>query len=218
MPAARESRSWRTTTTLSPASADRDDAPLTAAFRDLHGPRLHGFALLVTHGDTHAAEVAAGSALTAGAEQADALRHPERAAAWLRARVVRGLRQGSRDTSVLDAIRRKALADLGAGEEVFLGLAPLRVELRAALVASAIERFEAIDIETILGAGPAAARRKVAKARKQYLQALDAPAEAEAEAETEAEPGIMAGHPDGTLAVRVLGIASRTIALDEAPQ
>ncbi len=167
----------------------------------------------MTLGDTHAAEVAAGSALTAGAEQADALRHPERAAAWLRARVVRGLRQGSLNTSILDAVRRKALAGLGVGEEVFLGLAPLRVELRAALVASAIERFEAIDIETILGAGPAAARRKVARARRQYLQALDAPSEPEGEAEP-----TMPGQLDGTLAVRVIGIASRTIALDEAPQ
>ncbi len=210
VPTARELPPRRTKITLSPASVDRDDAPLAAAFRDLHGPRLHGFALLVTLGETHDAERAAGDALAAGAEQADALRHPERAAAWLRARVLHGLRQSSRDTSILDAVRREALAALGAGEEVFQGLAPLRLEARAALVASAIERFEPIDIETILGAAPAAARRRIAEARRQYLQALGTP--------SEGEPGTLPDQEGGKLAANVLGIASRTMAVDEAPE
>ena len=58
---------------------------MRAAFRDLHGTRLHGFALLVTLGDrAHAARLTRGDALAAGMAQAAALRHPERAAAWLR--------------------------------------------------------------------------------------------------------------------------------------
>jgi DNA-directed RNA polymerase specialized sigma24 family protein len=162
----------------------------------------------VTLGETHEAERAAGEALAAGAEQADALRHPERAAAWLRARVLLGLRQSSRATSMLDAVRREALAALGAGEAVFRGLAPLRVDARAALVASAIERFEPIDIETILGAGAAVARRRIAEARHQYAQAVGAP--------PDGEPGTSPEQPDGELAVRVLGIAARTMAVDEA--
>jgi DNA-directed RNA polymerase specialized sigma24 family protein len=184
---------------------------MAEAFRDLHGSRLHGFAILVTLGETRSAELAAGDALAAGAQRAAALRHPERAAAWLRARTLRGLRQGiSRNASTPVAARREALANLGVDEAVFQGLAALGVEARAALVASAIEQFEPIDIESILGAGPAGTRRMIAEARDRYLRVVgDLPA---------GQPGASPDYPGGELATRVRGVAARTISAAEGPQ
>ena len=181
-----------------------DDALLADAFRDLHGPRLHGFAMLITLGDERAAERAAAGALAAGAERAAALRHPERAAAWLRARALHELGRWPRGgTSIPAASRREALARLGVDDGVYEALAPMTVRARAALVASAIERFEPIDIETILDAGPAATRRAVANARDRYLRWV------------RAEPGLPptepASNPDGELAKRVMAVVSRAI-------
>jgi hypothetical protein len=53
--------------------AQVEDPKLEAAFRALHGSRLHGFALLVALGEAEAAERAAGEALAAGGRQAAAL-------------------------------------------------------------------------------------------------------------------------------------------------
>src|SRR5690606_20820527 len=69
---------------------------LRAAFDELHGSRLHGFALLLTLGDRARAARLAGEALAAAEPRIDALRHPERAAAWLRAHVVRSSHRPSR--------------------------------------------------------------------------------------------------------------------------
>jgi hypothetical protein len=194
-----------------PEPAHYDDALLATAFRELHGPRLHGFAILVTLGDAPLAERAAGFALAAGAEQAAALRHPERAAAWLRARTLRGLRGARwRQQSAPVDERRVALAALGAGDAVYRGLAALSVDARAALVASAIERFDPIDVETILDAAPAATRHAVAEARYRYLQFAGAgPAE---EGEPEAE------RPAGELAERVQRVAARAFSSGEVPR
>lgn len=192
------------TAILQPAPAHYDDATLAAAFRDLHGPRLHGFALLVTLGDARAAERAAGFALEAGAAQAAALRHPERAAAWLRARTLRAIGQGrARRTSAPIESRLAALAPLGVSETVYGGLAGLSIEARAAIVASAIERFDPIDVETILDAAPAATRHAVAEARRRYLRhtARTAPDE------TDSPPD----QPMGELATRVQDVATRAI-------
>jgi hypothetical protein len=188
-----------------------DDATLAAAFRDLHGPRLHGFALLVTLGDSRAAERAAGFALAAGAAQAAALRHPERAAAWLRARTLRSLHErGSlRRTTHVEA-PRVALATLGADEVVYRGLAGLSIDARAALVASAIERFDPIDVETILHAAPAATRHIVAEARKRYLRAAVEGSAEEAKASLDGAAG--------ELSSRVQDVATRAFSPGEAPQ
>jgi hypothetical protein len=59
-----------------------------AAFRDLHGSRLYGFALIVAMGERQWAAQAATQALAEGELRLPELRHPERAAAWLRRRVV----------------------------------------------------------------------------------------------------------------------------------
>jgi hypothetical protein len=181
-----------------------DDPTLAAAFRDMHGPRLHGFAKLITLGDERAAERAAGRALEAGAERAAALRHPERAAAWLRARTLHELNRWLRGgRSIPASTRRQALAALGVDDGVYEALAPMPVRARAALVASAIERFEPIDIETILDAGPAATRRAVANARDRYLRSV------------RSEPGQTAEerapNPDGELARRVMAVVSRAM-------
>jgi hypothetical protein len=180
-----------------------DDATLARAFRDVHGPRLHGFAMLITLGDEQAAERAAGRALAAGAERAAALRHPERAAAWLRARALHDLNRWPRGgSSIPVASRREALAGLGVHDGVYEALAPMSVRARAALVASAIERFEPIDIETILDASPVATRHAIAKARDRYLRLV------------RDEPGIPDGSspgPDGELAKRVMAVVSRAM-------
>ncbi|MEX2136738.1 MAG: hypothetical protein WEB29_07265 [Chloroflexota bacterium] len=196
------------TATFQPAPA-QDDALLAAAFRELHGARLHGFAILVTLGDRQPAERAAGFALAAGAEQAAALRHPERAAAWLRARVLRGLSQRrsvTRSTS-LEA-RRTALAPLGLDEVVYRGLAALSVNARAALVASAIERFDPIDVETILDAAPATTRHAVAGARNRYLRYATRASDDEADAALD--------EPTGELASRVQRVAKRAFSTSDA--
>ena len=172
---------------------------LREAFDDIHGRRLHGFALLVALGDGERAEHAAGMALSAGEEQATALRHPERAAAWLRARVLSSLRARTIGSSPTDLARRDNLAGLGVGGPAFDGLAALSPAERAALVASLIEGFEPIDVETILNLGPTATKRITARAREHYQLAA-----------TQAEPpGI--GTASGSLAHRVQQVAGRAL-------
>jgi hypothetical protein len=175
---------------------------LADAFRALHGPRLHGFAMLVTLGDDGAAERAAGRALAAGAAEAAALRHPERAAAWLRARTLRDLKHWAPGASTPPATLPGALAGLGVDDGVYQGLAALSVGARAALVASAVERFAPIDIEIILGASPAATRRAVAEARDRYLRV--------AVNESSGRPAA----PDGELTRRVQAVAARAMSGD----
>jgi hypothetical protein len=184
---------------------------LAAAFRDLHGSRLHGFAILVTLGDARSAERAAAFALAAGADQAAALRHPERAAAWLRARTLRSLHlERSHERSTPVDSRRAALAALGVDETAYRGLAALSADARAALVASAIERFDPIDVETILDAAPAATRHAVAEARKRYLRFATGDLADEADAP--------AGQPTGELATRVRNVASRAFSTGGTPR
>jgi DNA-directed RNA polymerase specialized sigma24 family protein len=197
------------TATLQPAPAPNDDATLAAAFRDLHGSRLHGFAVLVTLGDPTSAELVAGFALAAGASQAAALRHPERAAAWLRARALRSLhqRRSIGHNTTTDA-RRGTLATLGVDEAAFRGLAGLNLNERAALVASAIEGFDPIDIETILDASPAAARHAVAEARKRYVR--------NASNTSSGERDESDSSPSGELASRVRGVAARAFSPSDA--
>ena len=195
------------TAILESSSSEYDDAALASAFRDLHGPRLHGFAILVSLGDSQVAERAAGFALSAGAAQAAALRHPERAAAWLRARTLRSLEQrhSFRQSTPVEA-RRAALSALGVDETVFRGLAALSVDARAALVASAIERFDPIDVETILDAAPAATRQAVENARERYLRSV---------IDASADDGDAENRPIGELAGRVQDVATRAFSAGE---
>ena len=160
--------------------------------------------MLATLGDSRLAERAAGFALAAGAAQAAALRHPERAAAWLRARTLRTLREQRFGRPAGSDERRAALASLGVDEAAYRGLASLDLNARAALVASGIERFDPIDVETILDAAPAATRRVVAEARQRYMRfAAGSPDEELAPATT------------GELAGRVQKAATRAFSISE---
>jgi hypothetical protein len=197
------------TAILQPSVAQHDDAQLAAAFRELHGSRLHGFAILVALGDRQLAERAAGFSLAAGARQAAALRHPERAAAWLRARTLRALhgpRPFRRSPTAED--RRAALIPLGVDDAVYRGLAALSLDARAAFVASAVERFDPIDVETIIDAAPAATRHNLAEARRRYLRAA-------AEDDSDAEVAAVADEPTGELATRVGNIARRAFSTSD---
>jgi DNA-directed RNA polymerase specialized sigma24 family protein len=202
-------RRRKPTSTRLPAREQVDDSKLAAAFRSLHGPRLHGFAILVSLGEAALAEKVSSAALTAGANQADSLRHPERAAAWLRARLLRALHQGnSRGASTATDARKSALAPMGVDDTVYEGLAVLGLEARAALVASAVERFEEIDIATILGSSPAAARKVIARARDRYLKTIEA---------QPAGASTPTTGPAGDIATRVHDVAARAMSATWRP-
>lgn len=179
-------------------------AVLQAAFRDLHGARLHGFALLVALGDRPAAANAAAEALAEGAQRLAELRHPERAAAWLRARATRALARSGRRPVDVQADRRRTLAALGVTEAAFEGLAALTVRERAAFVADTVEHLDPIDVETIIGAGAGTAHRVVERARRSYL-ATAARGLATEESRLPAD-----GAMPGLLATRIDAVASRT--------
>jgi hypothetical protein len=181
---------------------DRDAALVQAAFRDLHGRRLHGFSLLVALGNRSVASSAASRALGEGARQAAQLRHPERAAAWLRARVLHLLpRDPGRLTHETEPERRATLRALGVADEVFDALASLPTLERAALVVSAIEQLDEHDMETVLGRRDAELRRLITRARSTYLVVA-----------AEAMPsGAARATLEGPLAARVTAAAVRTI-------
>lgn len=154
------------------SSTARQASLLGAAFRDLHGARIHGFALLVTLGEAARAANIASEVLAAGADNAGSLRHPERAAAWLRARVVLAARR--RFTTARRqawAARREALVGLGSDRCTFAGLAALNVVERAAIVTLDIEHFDARDAEVVLGLSTGALERVAARARRRYAAA-----------------------------------------------
>lgn len=161
-----------------------DRSLLGSAFHELHGARLHGFAQLVTLGDAGQAARIASDALADGAAQARRLRHPERAAAWLRARVTRAAmrrrRFGGRRPTELQ--RSETLERLGVTSAAFVGLAALTPHERAALVAAELEHLDPLDVATVVGVEDGRLARLVARARRRYAIAA-AGAEAELPAE-----------------------------------
>lgn len=171
-----------------------------AALRDLHGVRLHGFALLLTLGDRPLAARLAATALAEGTRRAHELRHPERAAAWLRRGVLRSLPR-RRTPPAADGAGQAALAELNLPAFGFDGLAALSPTARAALVASVVERLHPIDVETVVGRGSASTRSLLADARRRYLAA--AARALGDQAGPDQEPG--------PLASRVRQIAARTL-------
>ena len=184
---------------MAPSPSETD--LLRAAFRDLHGAGLHGFALLLTLGDRSRAAALAGDALADGASSAADLRHPERAATWLRARVVRAARRSADSRRHSRAERRAILTELGVPEPALATLEGLSIEDRAAIVASSVERFSTVDVAAILGRDLESTRRVVRSARKRYLAAAlhwlgDSPPEAVG---------------NGEIAARVQEVAERAI-------
>ena len=135
------------------------------AFRELHGRRLHGFALLLTAGDRRAAAWLASEALAAGTARLEELRHPERAAAWLRHRVVDRARVGRNEPT-----RAPALEELGADRWVVAAITALDRLERAALIASVVERLDRRDVATIVGRGGDGLDRLVRRSRERYMR------------------------------------------------
>ena len=149
------------------APAAEPPEALRAAFRDLHGRRLHGYALLLTLGDrTRAARLAA-DALADGIAHLDDLRHPERAAAWLRSRVVHASRR-MRPSEARISDRLQTLTDVGADAAVLAGMAALRHAERAALIAAHVERLDRRDVATIVGRDGQRLDRLLGRARVRY--------------------------------------------------
>ena len=143
-----------------------------AAFRDLHGTRLNGFALLVTLGDRARAARLAGEAIAAGTARTSELRHPERAAAWLRRRVTRKAERAGRSARLSAAEGRLALEQLGADAAAFAGLSVLSTPERAALVADSIERLDRGDVATIIGVDGARLDRLLRRVRQRYAETV----------------------------------------------
>ena len=140
-----------------------------AAFREVHGRHLHGFALLLMLGDAPRAARLTVDALDAAVPHLDELRHPERAAGWLRARVVRSSRDVSRSPT-----RLQPLAELGVEAAVAGALGSLRHDERAAIIAAAIERLDRRDVATVVGKDSAGLDRLLARARRRYAAAHSA--------------------------------------------
>lgn len=139
----------------------------------MHGARLHGFALLVSLGDRQRAARAAAGALAQGARRNAELQHPERAAAWLRASALKSLRRlSSQRNAAAEGERRAVLRELEVADVVYAGLAALPIRERAALIATAIERFDPMDVDTILDMAVGSGRRLASRARERYLLAV----------------------------------------------
>ena len=93
-------------------------------------------------------------------------------------------------------------------DAVYRGLAALSLDARAALIASAVERFDPIDVETIIDAAPAATRHALAEARRRYLRAA-------AGDDSDEEVDAVADEPRGELATRVGNVARRAFSTSD---
>lgn len=156
-----EVKAMHSTATRSTPSA------LIAAFRDVHRPRLLAFTLVYLLGDRARAERATDAALAAAAGSVEKLRHPERAAAWLRHHIVRssGLRPSA------SANGQAAMARIGIGASRFAGLSALDPCERAALLANDVEGLDFRDVATVVGCGPRSLERLLERARRKYVVA-----------------------------------------------
>jgi hypothetical protein len=123
--------------------------------------------MLLTLGDRRRAAGLAADALRAASADLPALRHPERAAAWLRSHVVR--HAGRRGADLPVAERIAGLADLDVSAAALAGLAALDGRGRAALIATRIERLDRRDVATIVGQDGARLDRLVQLAIERYL-------------------------------------------------
>ena len=199
MPHRIDPKEMPTTGSVSPVEATNADQ-LRAAFWDTHAARLHGFALLITVGDRQRAASAAATAMAAGAERAAELRHPERAAGWLRHQVIRELRRTRLSLNLSAKERHAALLALGVTKPVISSLEGLTVERRAALVAGTLEGLGLPDLATTLDTDLIRASRAVEAARREYLAIAAGAAIAPAKTA-----------PSGPLAERIRDIAARAL-------
>jgi hypothetical protein len=167
------------------------------AFRELHGQRLHGFALLLTLGDRALAARLTARAFADAEDRIAQLRHPERAAAWLRARVLDAMPRRHEPPSPAD--ERAALDPLGVDAAVADGLGTLGTRERAALIAADVERLAVLDVETVTGRRGARLERLLARARRRYMAAY-------------AAAPIAPTAQEGLLVRRIRAVAMRTMA------
>lgn len=170
---------------------------LLAAFRDLHGARLHGFALVLVLGERRLAASLAADAIAVVSADAMRLSHPERAAASLRRHVVKLARRRGPHT-VLNDERVTTLSHLGMDGVAAAAVGKLSLMERAALLAGEIEGFAEDDVATILGMTPSRARRAVVDARRRFM------------ARHPAETSEL-GHQPGPIAGRVRRTATRAM-------
>jgi len=155
--------------TIQPDGTGAAPAPelIRDAFHGIHGARLHGFALLLTLGDRRRAAGLAAAALRDASADLATLRHPERAAAWLRGHVVRHAGRRAADLPVAERIA--GLADLEVSAAALAGLAALDVRGRAALIATHIERLDRRDVATIVSQDGERLDRLVQRALGRYF-------------------------------------------------
>lgn len=142
-----------------------------AAFRDVHGRHLHGFALLLTLGDRQAAAALAAGALADATLHLDELRHPERAAAWLRANVVRQARRGRFAPS---SNGMAALETLDVPRAAAQALSQVGLVERAALITTVMERLDRRDVAVVVGRDGDRLERLLVSARRRYASAYEA--------------------------------------------
>jgi hypothetical protein len=149
--------------------APGEQALLQAAFRDVHAARIHGFALIVTLGNHGVAAGVAARAVSEGCTRLDEMRHPERAAAWLRNRVLRLLPRdaASEDAATGDAV----LSALGLAAYAVAGLRAVSLLERVALVVADLERLDSRDVATVVNRDGEALAHLLARARRRYLEA-----------------------------------------------
>ena len=156
---------------MRPMAAAEELGPSAPVFRELHGPQLHGFALLLTLGDQAMAEELAANALAAGASRGREHEHPRGAAAWLRHSVLRDAKRRHIDTDYDETTRRAALETLGVDGNAFAALRALKVLERAAIVASSVEGLEQRDVATVLGLDEERSQRIVRDALRRATRA-----------------------------------------------
>jgi DNA-directed RNA polymerase specialized sigma24 family protein len=122
---------------------------MEAAFRELHGRRLHGFALLLTLGDADLAADLVDEALRAAGRRVPELQHPERAAAWLRSWIT--ARADRRDRAGASGTLPASVQALGVDHATLAGMAALDTRTRAAVIGRVVEDLDARDVATIVG-------------------------------------------------------------------
>jgi hypothetical protein len=143
-----------------------------AALRELHGRLLHGFALLIGLCDRESAGGWTAAALAAPAPMSDKLRHPERAAAWLRARVLSIAMSDTVNRGRALSDRAEVLEQLHVDLPLIDALSALDLRQRAALVAHDVERLDIRDVATVVGAHGEDLQRLLSHARAQLISAF----------------------------------------------
>jgi DNA-directed RNA polymerase specialized sigma24 family protein len=154
--------------------AKRDLAARVEAFRDLHGPRLQAFAVLVTVGDVPWASALVRAALVSAALDHDRFQHAERAAALLREHVMRGaMHHRPSNLPAPDAWQRHdALRDMRVSRAAMAGLEALSIRDRAAIVAADLEGLRPLDVGDITGHHDRALWKLLGRARLRFANAF----------------------------------------------